>query len=506
VANGDIRFSLTLGPQQTRVLQVTGGEPPLTAPPTPTSTPSAPPFGVAYGTGSDNLDHFMTYVRDIGVRRGEVSFYWSKLEPQPGVYDFANLDEYLGQLQPGDQALLDVFSDGWCTNEEAEQSHKGATLLPCPYGAPSCEKSCATLYEEFIKTLAAHVKAYGHGGIKYWQRDTEPASPRHYPADKPAEYVAAQKIFYRAVKSVLPQAIVAGVNHNGAFTSGGEPSSEAFFAYFLQYAKDYFDVLDIRLYESKYTIFPRVDWFRQAMNWYGYDKPIISVEQGGPDPRTLYDQGVNVYDDFRTQVGEACAGSLDFWQCLLLWIGDHFDEINPKLQVFLWPADEAQNAKYERMHCHDITQRNVLMLAAGVRAAWWWNLQSGGAHPVFGKMRLMTRDYEALPGYACYQRMVAELDNVTAVEQVTLADDSIYFFRVHKADASTPMYVVWHREAGLDPYDAEAAPAVNATLPVGFDPVRITDVFGNQEVRAAPGGMLTLAISDTPLFLEAVGF
>jgi len=461
------------------------------------------PFGVAFGAGTANLDNFMDYIHELGLKRTKVSFYWSQLEPEPGRYVARVLDQYLHQLGPDDRALINIFTDGWCTNAEAEGSNKGATFRDCPYGATRCEKSCREHYRDFIRTLAEHVRSNANGGIKYWQRDTEPASPRHYPADRAEEYVEAQRIFYQTVKEVLPEAIVVGVAHNGHFTPSGQPSSAEFFDYVIRHAKDYFDLLDIRLYEDQYTIPERVDWFRERMRRYGYEKPIVSTEHGGPDPRTLYDDGRNLYEEFKTEAAAACAAAPDFWECLLRWIGEHFDEIHPKLQVFLWPADEAQNAKHARMHCHDITQRTIIMLAAGVKELWWWNLQSGGGHPIFGKMRLMTQEYEKLPGYLCYRRMVERLGDAASAERVTLADGSVYLYRVTRRDGTT-LYVAWHRDEGLDPYDAEEAPPVAVELPVGFDRVRITDVFGHEGVRAAENGVLSLEIGDMPLYIEAV--
>lgn len=393
-----------------------------------TGTVADTPFGVAFGPGTANLDNFMDYIHELGVKRTKVSFYWSQLELEPGRYVFHVLDQYLHQLGPDDRALINIFTDGWCTNAEAEGSNKGATFRDCPYSATSCEKSCRERYRDFIRTLAEHVKLNANGGIKYWQRDTEPASARHYPADKAEEYVEVQRIFYETVKEVLPEALVVDVSHNGHFTRSGQPSTAEFFDHVIRYGRDYFDLLDVRLYEDLYTIPQRVDWFRERMRRYGYEKPIVSTEHGGPDPRTLHDDGRNLFEEFRAKVAAACSGASDVEQCVLRWIGEHFDEIHPKLQVFLWPADEQQNAKHARMHCHDINQRNVIMLSAGVRELWWWNLRSSGEHPVFGKMRLMTQEYEKLPGYFCYQRMVGKLGDVASAGRVPLADESIYLY------------------------------------------------------------------------------
>jgi len=100
--------------------------------------------------------------------------------------------------------LINIFTDGWCTNTEVEGSNKGATFRDCTYGAAHCERSCREHYRDFIRTLAEHVELNANGGIKYWQRDTEPASLRHYPVDQAEEYVEAQRIFYESRAGLIP--------------------------------------------------------------------------------------------------------------------------------------------------------------------------------------------------------------------------------------------------------------------------------------------------------------
>jgi len=477
---------------------------PTPSSPTPAafSAISAPntPFGVAFGEGSARLDHFMDYIHDLGLHRTKVSFYWSKLEPQPGQFDFANLDEYLQQLGPEDQALLNIFTNGWCTNEKEERSHKGATLRQCPYGAASCQQTCQDHYRDFITRVAEHVRDNAQGGVKYFQRDTEPASIHHFPADQPEAYVEIQALFYDAVKSVLPDAAVIGVSHNGDL-KGGVPSQPAFFDYVLEHGRDDFDLLDLRLYQDIYTIPTRVNWFRERMQHFGYEKPIVSTEQGGPDPRTMRNGNQHLFSLLMKEVAGSCAQAGNFWACFQDWVAAHPDRVDPKLQMFFLIATPEQEALHAEIQCYDITQRNVMMLASGVEATWWWNLQSPGVHPIFGKMRLRTEDLqEALPGYACYQRMVQALGDVERVQRIDLADESLYFFEIQRHGESAPMYVAWHRAPGLDPYDAALAPAVNVSLPMSFASVRITDVFGQEETRAVSDGVLNMALSNTPLF------
>ncbi len=476
---------------------------PATQTQTPVAVSSASPFGVAYGEGSSKLDHFMDYIHDLGLHRTKVSFYWSKLEPKPGKYNFSNLDEYLHQLGPADQGLFNIFTNGWCTNEQAEGSCKGATLRDCPYGASSCEKSCSEWYSEFITAVAEHVRDNANGGIKYFQRDTEPASVHHYPADKPEEYVETQKLFYKAVKSVLPDMPVIGVNHNSSgFTRNWEPMELKFFDYVLEHARDYYDILDLRLYNDIYSIPNRVNWFRERMQYFGYEKPIVSTEQGGPDPRTMHNGQTYLFSNVMKKVQKSCAHVDNYWKCFQDWAAAHPDQVDPKLQMFLQIATPEQTEIREQIHCHDITQRNVMMLASGVQATWWWNLQSYGTTPIFGDMRLRTEKFEELPGYACYQRMVSELGSVTAVKRVTLSDDSVYFFEVRRSGEEMPMYVAWRRARGLDPYDSATAAPKNVSLPVPFTSVKMVDVFGHEAMKTTSDGVLAVSLSDTPLFIK----
>lgn len=462
------------------------------------------PFGVAYGEGSSNLDHFMDYIHDLGVSRTKVSFYWHNLEPQPGAYDFTVLDQYLSQLSPDDQGLLNIFTDGWCTQEQGRC--KGSPLVDCPYNAAGCETSCAERYREFIIAVAEHVKEVANGGIKYWQRDTEPASPfPHYPVDAPEEYVEMQKIFYEAVKSVFPDAIVIGCNHNGATTESGEPTNAAFFDYFLKNARDYFDVLDVRLYNDICTIPARVEWFRDRMHAYGYDKPIVSTEQGGPDPRTIYsNRGRSLFFSLLRNFGKdnSSADPRSRPANFLNYVRSHRDEINPKLWPFYFQNDPEQAALYQRMQAADIIERNVVMLAAGVEATWWWNLRSSGMDPIFGRMRLMTEEYEPLPGYGVYKRMVSTLGAVTAVARVDTGDPSVYLYRIDRSDADTPVYVAWRREGDADPYDAVLASAVDTRLPIGGS-VQIIDAMGGT-VDHTGTGTVEVKLGGMPVYITQI--
>ncbi len=486
--------------------------------PTPTATPTAVlptatptispnmPLGVAFGPVYEprNLEHFMDYIHDLGLHRTKVSFYWSDLEPEPDQFDFHLLDTYLDQLGPDDKVLVNLFTNGWCTHAKEEKSIKGATLRECPKGMSSCTKTCEDYYREFVVRVAERVRDRAHDGVAYFQRDTEPASGLHFPADKAKEYVDIQRIFYPAVKSVLPDVTVIGVNQNGNFTNHGmgEPRSRQFFLYVLQHMKDYYDALDVRLYEEYLTIPHRVEWFRNGMQANGYEKPIVSTEHGGPDPRTMHDGDHYLFDELFQQLHALCHSD-DMAQsnrCIRRWMREHRDEVSPKLRPFFNVGSEEENAFLEVIHCHDIVQRNLVMLAAGVQATWWWNLQSPGQDFIFGQMRLRDRDMNELPGYGCYKGLVRQMNGVSRVRQLDAGAEDIFLFAVEKEDGST-MYVAWRRDPRLDPWDSAKAAPREAALPIPFPWVHISDLDGHEEVLDTHDGVLRVPLGDTPIFI-----
>ena len=458
-----------------------GGEPSIPM----GNKPLSSPFGVAFGEGSSNLDNFMDYIHDLGVSRTKVSFYWHKIEPKDDTYNWKEVDAYINQLQPGDRALLNVFTTGWCTNQE---SPKGATFK---------NEGCKEKYREFIIELVKRTK----GKITYWQKDTEPASPRHYPADKFKEYVEAQKIFYETVKYIQPGAVVIGVNSNGVDFRGGEPKNADFFDYVIRYGKDYFDVLDIRLYKDKYDIPMRVEWFRDRMRKYGYEKPIVCTEFGGPGSWEFPEQYQSInkvlYPLYANGNFDEAFAKLDSMREEGL--------VPPEIDMFLVNTSPELEEKRNRIHCRDLIQRHLIILSSGVKELWYWNLQSSGSHPIFGKMRLMDPEgWNKLPPYYCYQRMSDKLKDISSVKRIALSDTNLYLYEITKTASDRPIYVLWHHDEGVDPYDDDTTPSISATFPVKLSgTVTITDVFGNSYTKSISSS-LTLDVDNTPIFVEEI--
>jgi hypothetical protein len=138
-------------------------------------------------------------------------------------------------------------------------------------------------YYWFVRALVAHAK----GRVRYWQNDSEPNSPIYWAGTK-EEFVAQLKIFHKAVKDADPSAVVVAGGYDGLFNPPGThamPGQEKgleFFDHVMKEAADAFDIFDLRLYADPYTIPWRVDYIRGRMKTYGYQKPIIATEYGGP--------------------------------------------------------------------------------------------------------------------------------------------------------------------------------------------------------------------------------
>jgi hypothetical protein len=460
------------------------------------------PFGIAFGTE----DHFEQYgegsiqlIRDAGATDFGIHVFWGTIEPENDSYDWSIIDQYVDQIQPGDNAHIMVFTDGWCTTGEVEKGQYIFSEVTTTKGSPLLNANCEQEYRDFIHDLAVRA----NGKIKYWQRDIEPATPEHWPAERKEEYVELQKIFYEEVKSVIPDAVIGGLG-----LAGGDIPAKAqeFIDYFFQHARDDFDYLDIHLYQDKYMIADRIRRITDLMHNYGYEKPLIIKECGGP----ILSEYSDAFDEAIQQLEGT--GFQDFSRSVLEWINvyDNFDALNPKVQIFLKLASDKQNAKRDRIECRDMIQRYLMLFNEGAQKIFWWNLMAPhhpkyGPQPIFGKLKLLNENYEKLPAYFCYQRMTGKLEGVSSVERIALSDTSLYFYKISKAGAANPMYVVWHHDEGVDSYDDDTTPSVSAIIPLELSGiVTITDVFGSEEAESTAGGTLLLDIANTPLFIEGI--
>lgn len=100
--------------------------------------------------------------------------------------------------------------------------------------------------------------------------------------------------------------------------------------------------------------------------------------------------------------------------------------------------------------------------------------------------------------YYCYQSMVQQIGDVKSVERIFLEDENIYLFQL-TMQGSSIKYVIWEKR---DMFYGEDQPAIPFELVTNWQKSRVTDVFGNEVIRYASDGVVTLDITDTPLYIE----
>jgi hypothetical protein len=449
--------------------------------PLPEKTRDFRRFGVAYGVHFKGSE-FMSHLHDLNVKRTKIYLYWHDLEPENDVYDFSLVDDLIAQLGSKDEVLLSIF-----TSSEWGAEGVGKGFPPLDYNE----------YYKFMYDLASHCK----GRVKYWQRDVEPATPGNWDENKPHEYVMTQKKFSDAIKAADPNAVVIGGGHSGFFIKG-EPMSCDFYEYFLQNSKDDFDVFDIRLYHEIEDIPERIEWFRNKMLEYGYVKPIVTTEYGGPHP-CQFEGWETVRDIMYSYTGGVYdpEALLQGWAYLL----SIKTTLEPGMQMFLKDAPAALEAKYLRIQARDMIQRTLLAFAGGAAHAMYWDLYETwfpdlGPHPLFGKLRLMNPETgERMQAFSVYAMMMQMVGDLTAVTRVSGTSDTIYLLKVQRAGRGD-VYVAWESR---DPFDGETEPAVTFTWKLPWTSVSATDFFGRMEVIKSNGdGTVSIDLTDTPVFIE----
>jgi len=447
--------------------------------------PSRTPLGVAYGETYEG-DEFFSYLEELGVRATKISVDWDEIEPQNDVWTFDIIDPLLDQIGRRDDVLIAVYtSSEW----GAEGVGKGYPPLD------------QQEYYEFIYTLVDHCQ----GKIKYWQRDSEPATPNHWSADRAADYVLTQETFYDAIKAADPQAKVVGLGHPGSFDAG-VPASKTFYEYLLYHGRDYFDMVDVRLYLDPYSIPERIQWFRDKMTQFGYSKPIICTEYGGPHPEQF--EG---FLELRLRLyAYSIHHEYDSQKVIWSYINRMKSQFEPEQQMFLLDPPPQLEAKHDRIQNRDLAQRTILALSSGLERIWYWDLfevwhSVFGPHPIFGKLCLV--DLETgirQPVFHAYKKMQWLLEGFTAIETLDAGHPDIFFFKIDRGDRGD-LYVAWEKR---DPFTGEDFPPVlfNWTFP--WSRVGITDLLGLQYstkpngIASSANGVVTLELTDTPIFVQ----
>jgi hypothetical protein len=337
--------------------------------------------------------------------------------------------------------------------------------------------------------------------VKFWQNDCEPNNSKYW-SGGPEEFVVALKTFYAAVKAANPEARVILGGHNGNITEG-HPSNYEFYDYVFQNGGDYFDLFDVRLYDNPYTIEGRVRWFRNRLDQFGLDdKPIVSTEYGGPKPQQ-FPENLPYIEDISAQL-EMGTPAKDIYDEFLA----DMENLPPQLQMFLSGCDPELERRRYRIQIRDMNIRTILAMSAGVMRLYMWVLISrpvfedaDHSHPVFSHMSLSDESLTArYPTFEGYRRMLYQLSDVISVVRTGPIASSVYLFEITREDGSR-FYVVWQKR---DPFRGEDTPPAQFTCKFSALLLNVVDVFGNESMLSPRNGVYTIAVTDTPVYLEEV--
>lgn len=136
----------------------------------------------------------------------------------------------------------------------------------------------------------------------------------------------------------------------------------------------------------------------------------------------------------------------------------------------------------------------VNALSAGAKKVFWYNLADTGINPAereenYGLLRhedSVRGGNTAKPSFVAYSVMTRQLTGLVYQEELSTETVQAHWFQ----NAERACTVVWSYEGGI------------FTLPSQL-PVTVTDFMGNRKVAAPQDGVVTIAVSDTPVYVES---
>jgi len=417
------------------------------------------PLGVAYGHMYKG-NNFLSLIRDLNINSTHINIWWKEIEPSMGHFNWSAVDSFVAQLRDGDRALIRIKTDSKWTSRD------GSSL-------PRNMKH----YTTFLRRLVRRT----HGKVKYFESDWEIDSRKSW-NDTPEHYVVLLKAFYNTVKGANPAAIVIFGGHSGRFENS-VPARYEIIDYVFLHGKAYFDMFDLHLYHDLYDIPYRVSWFKKDMERYGIAKPIVVTEYGGPTPMEYPDK--MVLAKLQREINQ------DYTVFENGLIG-----YPPGIRMFAPNIPAELEATRERLHAAEIVQRTLIIISSGPKMVWYWNLNSDGKHPIFGKLGLMDPMGNKKNAYEVYRRMASKLGDIKAIKRIDMINPEVYAYKIWRRDGRI-VRVLWARP---DEYWQSTHPVVS--IPVAFGDVKIENVLGEPQTPAIKNGERLLELTELPVFVE----
>ncbi len=87
-----------------------------------------------------------------------------------------------------------------------------------------------------------------------------------------------------------------------------------------------------------------------------------------------------------------------------------------------------------------------------------------------------------------------------SVKSINATDPDIFIFEVTQDDASK-IFIIWEKR---DQFDGEDMPPIEFTFEIPWQHAIVHELFSGAQVFSSADGVITLYLTDTPLFIEGV--
>ncbi len=508
--------STTGAPPMSTLASSLSPSPTRTTPP-PTKPPQATPGVLSYPYDGKNMFFGLSLInarRDAGYVQ-EVGASWLSLQPHviwfsiesaPGVYDWSSVDVEVKQLQEIGLDITMVLSPvmnafGDERKQIAAMASKYSGLLEFLRESDAAKQYKLYPHDELIPVWISFLKAAvdrydGNGqndmpGLKSAVRNWHFVEEYPCPEIKdPRVYADLLKTTYETIKGADPKAkvIMAGLAGNflryfafmdglitdedaGVIDSVMHPrawwnanpvwkTAKTGFEGVLEACKDYFDIMDIHTYIIKENFMePELAYIKQAMQRYGYSKPIWIIEGGGP---------------FKNYPGKKA--------------------VNSPGDPYFGMGSEKENGEF-------VVKLLAMAAAAGVERQHWGlgleNSDDGYWDGPWKGMSLMDPDeHYKKPSYFNYKMMREKVADFTSCRDLSQGASRVFAFSTPRGD----VYIAWN-------------PATDTTvdLSAGFGSgnVKVTPVVTELDAQRNPVYPAVRTVSAravpltiTPVFVE----
>lgn len=262
------------------------------------------------------------------------------------------------------------------------------------------------------------------------------------------------------------------------------------------------------------------------MRAFGYVKPVVAGEYGGPSLFEFPDVEAALQDAlvqaFATAPAAQSTSTLaeqagrDTPERLAMKaLYARMTELPPRLQMFMDGCPPELETRRHRIACRQLVMRNVLAIASGIDRTLYWNLAPEVPQPVdpYMLMHLLVAKLPMLgfrdgalavrhPEANTFELLVRTFGHVERIDRLADASHrnppSVQAFRVSRSHLA-PVHVVWDRR---DPFDGECQAPVAVTLDWPEGSARAVDVFGKPQAVEVVAGEMHVSVTDTPIFID----